>query len=424
MAAQGKTVDDIPAMVAGLDAMITMLTDPTQSAILTAMDSAALEGVLNASGMSLGVFGVDAVTWDAMTAAERGQLFQKTAEGYQTQKAGLESYSDYAASLKSLQVEKAGVEAAVTAAEAELKKAGVSYTDIEKAKLEAAAGFGAASAQIAAGQSALNSAQSTIDSGKENLDSAQEQITSGWESIEDAKKQIADGWEEFNKSLENFEIQKAEALRSANADKLLDINTLAQLIYAQNFSMPAGYLDDAQDNSWLLKVGNNFESIEELSKVVLTYIEDIGDVRLCDVADIVQIDNADASYAKLDGQDAIILSIFKGSTAGTNEVSKNVRAAIEDLENNYLGLSVMVMMDQGDYITLIIRGVLQSMIVGAALAILILALFLKDVKPTIVVAVSIPLSVLTALVLMYFSDISLNMMSLSGLSLGTWYAGG
>lgn len=122
--------------------------------------------------------------------------------------------------------------------------------------------------------------------------------------------------------------------------------------------------------------------------------------------------------AKLDGQDAIILSIFKGSTEGTNEVSKNVRAAIEDLENNYPGLSVMVMMDQGDYITLIIRGVLQSMIVGAALAILILALFLKDVKPTIVVAVSIPLSVLTALVLMYFSDISLNMMSLSGLSLG------
>ena len=182
--------------------------------------------------------------------------------------------------------------------------------------------------------------------------------------------------------------------------------------------MPAGYLDDAQDNSWLLKVGNNFESIEELSQVVLTYIEDIGDVRLCDVADIVQIDNADASYAKLDGQDAIILSIFKGSTAGTNEVSKNVRAAIEDLENNYPGLSVMVMMDQGDYITLIIRGVLQSMIVGAALAILILALFLKDVKPTIVVAVSIPLSVLTALVLMYFSNISLNMMSLSGLSLG------
>lgn len=75
-------------------------------------------------------------------------------------------------------------------------------------------------------------------------------------------------------------------------------------------------------------------------------------------------------------------------------------------------------MDQGDYITMIINGVLQSMIVGAALAILILALFLKDVKPTIVVAVSIPLSVLTALILMYFTDISLNMMSLSGLALG------
>lgn len=416
--AQGKTVEDIPDMIAGLDSMISMLTTPEQTAVLTAMDGATLDGMLQASGMSLSALGLEAASWDAMTVQERTAALQKTAEGFQTQKAGLESYADYTASLKSLEVEMAGVKAAVSTAEAELAKAGVSYTDIEKAKLEAAAGFGAASAQIAAGQSALDSAQTTIDSGRENLDTAQEQITSGWDSIADAQKQLDDGWEEFNKSLENFEIQKAEALRTANADQLLDIKTLAQLIYAQNFSMPAGYLDDAEDNSWLLKVGNNFESIEELSNVVLTYIEDIGDVRLNDVADIVRINDADSSYAKLDGKSAVVLSVFKGSTAGTNEVSKNVSAAIAELEKNYPDLSVMIMMDQGDYITLIINGVVQSMVVGAALAILILALFLKDVKPTIVVAVSIPLSVLTALVLMYFSDISLNMMSLSGLSLG------
>ena len=69
------------------------------------------------------------------------------------------------------------MQAAVSAAEAELKKSGVSYTDIEKAKIEAAAGFGAASAQISSGQSALNSAQTTLDSNKESLDSAQDQIT-------------------------------------------------------------------------------------------------------------------------------------------------------------------------------------------------------------------------------------------------------
>ena len=415
---QSKTTNDIPNVVAGLDQMSTVLTSSLMN--LTDKNSTNVNSALAASGsgMRLQSLGIDEATWDALTPEGRKELLQKTAAGYQTQKALLSGYKDYVSSLNSLQVEKTGVQAAVSAAETELKKSGVSYTDIEKAKIEAAAGFGAASAQISSGQSALNSAQTTIDSNKESLDSAQDQITEGWDSIADAKKQLADGWDQYNTSLENFEVQKAEALRNANADQLVNMQTLSQLIYAQNFAMPAGYLDDAEDNSWLLKVGSNYESVDELSNIVLTNIEDIGDVRLCDVADITVIDNADDSYARLNGQSAVVLSVFKSSTAGTNEVSKNIAAAISELEEQYPGLSVLTLMDQGDYITMIINGVLQSMIVGAALAILILALFLKDVKPTIVVAVSIPLSVLTALILMYFTDISLNMMSLSGLALG------
>ena len=415
---QGKTTNDIPNVVAGLDQMSTVLTSSLMN--LTDQNSTYVNSALAAANpaMSLHSLGIDEATWDTLTPEGRKELLQKTAAGYQTQKALLSGYKDYVSSLNSLQVEKAGVQAAVSTAEAELKKSGVSYTDIEKAKIEAAAGFGAASAQISSGQSALNSAQTTLDSNKESLDSAQDQITEGWDSIADAKKQLADGWDQYNTSLENFEAQKAEALRNANADQLVNMQTLSQLIYAQNFAMPAGYLDDAEDNSWLLKVGSNYESVDELSNIVLTNIEDIGDVRLCDVADITVIDNADDSYARLNGQSAVVLSVFKSSTAGTNEVSKNIAAAISELEEQYPGLSVLTLMDQGDYITMIINGVLQSMIVGAALAILILALFLKDVKPTIVVAVSIPLSVLTALILMYFTGISLNMMSLSGLALG------
>ncbi len=416
---QGKNTNDIPAVVAGLDKMSTFLIS-SQMESMIALDSTDVNSALAASGSSMRLqsLGIAEATWDALTPEGRKELLQKTAAGYQTQKALLSGYKDYVSSLNSLQIEKAGVQAAVSAAEAEQNKSGVSYTDIEKAKIEAAAGFGAASAQISSGQSALNSAQTTLDSNKESLDSAQDQITEGWDSIADAKKQLADGWDQYNTSLENFEVQKAEALRNANADQLVNMQTLSQLIYAQNFAMPAGYLDDAEDNSWLLKVGSNYESVDELSNIVLTNIEDIGDVRLCDVADITVIDNADDSYARLNGQSAVVLSVFKSSTAGTNEVSKNIAAAISELEEQYPGLSVLTLMDQGDYITMIINGVLQSMIVGAALAILILALFLKDVKPTIVVAVSIPLSVLTALILMYFTDISLNMMSLSGLALG------
>lgn len=292
-----------------------------------------------------------------------------------------------------------------------LAQVNAGLVEVEKGELEAAIGFAEAGNQISMGEYQMGMLES-------QLNAAQEQLDSGRDSLADAEKQIEDGWKEYYDALEKFEIQKAEALRSANADRLLNINTLAQLIYAQNFAMPAGYIDDIEDNSWLLKIGANFESVEELSEAVLVYMDDIGDVRLNDVADITVIDNADANYARLDGSNGIILSVFKGSTAGTNEVSRNVDAAIAQLTEEYPALSVMTLVDQGDYITMIINGVLQSMIVGAILAVIILALFLKDVKPTLVVAVSIPLSVLTALVLMYFSDISLNMMSLSGLALG------
>lgn len=314
---------------------------------------------------------------------------------------------------------------AVSATEAELKKQGVSYTVIEKAKLEAASGFGAGDAQMAAAKAQLEAAEKQLDSAQDQIDSgwdaiadAKEQMEEGKKQLEDGVKQIKDGWDDFNDAVENYEKQKKETLRHANAEELVSINTLSALIYAQNFAMPAGYIDDQYDNSWLVKVGTSFKNLEELENIVLTNIKDIGDVKLSDVADVIQLDNADQSYARLDGENAIVLSIFKSSTSGTNEVSRNITKATEELKEQHPGLSILTMMDQGDYITMIIKGVLQSMIVGSILAIVVLALFLKDVKPTLVVAISIPLSVLTALVLMYFTNISLNMMSLGGLGLG------
>ncbi len=313
------------------------------------------------------------------------------------------------------------------------------YSDISTAKIVATAFFKDAEAQLAAAQTTINnsrsqiqaaqeqlsSARDQIEDGQKSLDSAQEQIDSGqetindsWSSLQDGQKQINEGWESYYEGLDEFERQKAEALRQANANQLLTLSTLSQIIYAQNFSMPAGYVDDENDNSWLLKVGNNFDSLEDLENMVLVHIDDVGDVRLKDVAVLTVVDNSDSTYARLNNREAIILSVFKGSTTGTNEVSGIVKEEIARLEESYEELSMLVIMDQGDYINLIVDNVVSNMIVGAALAILILAIFLKDFMPTIVVAISIPLSVLTALVAMYFSGISLNMMSLSGMALG------
>ena len=152
--------------------------------------------------------------------------------------------------------------------------------------------------------------------------------------------------------------------------------------------------------------------------MLLCHVDGIGDVRLGDVAKVTVVDNAGETYAKVNGQDAIVLSIFKASTAGTSDVSKTCNKAIADLEKEYDGLDFTMLSDQGDYIKQFIDNIFSSMLWGAALAILVLAAFLKNVKPTLVVAFSIPFSVLVAALMMYFSGITLNIMSLAGLALG------
>ncbi len=227
---------------------------------------------------------------------------------------------------------------------------------------------------------------------------------------------------EYEKQLESakqeYETARTQALAQADVAKQLDIETLAQLIYAQNFSMPAGYVEDKNGESWLLKVGEEYDSVDDIAGALLLHVDGYGDVRLSDVADVEVIDNAADSYTRLNGEQAAVLKIYKNATSSASDVSDNCLAAFKELEAQYDGLHVVVLSNQGNYITIIIKSILTSMAVGAALAILVLALFLKDIKPTLVVGISIPLSVLFAVVLMYFTGLDMNVMTLAGLSLG------
>ena len=227
---------------------------------------------------------------------------------------------------------------------------------------------------------------------------------------------------EYEKQLEaakaEYETAKTNALAQADVTKQLDIETLAQLIYAQNFSMPAGYVQDQDGESWLLKVGEEYNSVKDISGALLLHVEGYGDVRLSDVADVEVIDNSADSYTRLNGEKASILKIYKNATSSAGEVSDNCLTAFKELEKQYDGLHMVVLSNQGNYITIVINSILTSMVVGAALAIIVLAIFLKDIKPTLVVGISIPLSVLFAVVLMYFTGLDLNVMTLAGLSLG------
>ena len=284
--------------------------------------------------------------------------------------------------LANLAVEIQAAQAIADQVNEQVKAATDNYEALESGKISAAVGFSTGAAQIADGQAALSNSE---------------------EQLADAQS--------------SYEQGRDTALKNANLDTLLSLDTLSQLLAAQNFAMPAGYIYQGEDQ-YLLKVGDEYASDGELESSVLCNIDGIGDIRVSDVADVTWIDNSGDAYAKVNGRDGIVLSISKSSTAGTADVSDTCGAAIRQLEQDYDGLHITSLMDQGDYIDLIVNNVLSNLIMGAVLAIIVLAIFLRSVKPTIVVAFSIPLSVLVAIVLMYFSGVTLNLISLSGLALG------
>ncbi len=252
------------------------------------------------------------------------------------------------------------------------------------------------------------------------LSGSEAQLQLGQFQLESGRTQLEAGKSQLDAAQKEYESAREEALKSANLDQLLNMTTLKQLISAQNFSMPAGYIEggEGDDNRYIVKVGDTFDSADALKSMVLCNIDGIGDVRLSDVADVAITDNADDSYAKVGGNRAVLLSIYKSSTASTSAVSKASTEAMQTLMDARDGLHLTTIMDQGDYIQMIVKSVLSNLVEGAVLAILVLALFLKDLRPTLVVALSMPLSVLFAIVMMYFTGITFNILSLSGLALG------
>ncbi|MCR5623863.1 MAG: efflux RND transporter permease subunit, partial [Lachnospiraceae bacterium] len=268
------------------------------------------------------------------------------------------------------------------AVKTQISKATDNYEQVESGKITAAVAFGSGSAQ-------LSSAKTTLESSKKE--------------IKVAKK--------------SYEQSRKEALKNANLDKLLTIETLSQLMQAENFSMPAGYINDDK-TQYLLKIDEKDESDEDIAETMLTHIDKVGDIRLKDVAEITVIDNSDEIYAKVNDENAIVLSVYKSSSAGTATVANKVTEKFEKLKKSDSKLHITSLMNQGDYIGFIIDSVLSNLLWGALFAIVVLFFFLKDIKPTIVVAFSIPLSVLFAILAMYATNITMNMISLSGLALG------
>ncbi|WP_276629771.1 MULTISPECIES: efflux RND transporter permease subunit [Terrisporobacter] len=275
-------------------------------------------------------------------------------------------------------------------------------TSLEKAIANAGQGIGAIDSL-----ETLKKQQKELESAKLTLS---QELTKATVQLSLSESQIKSAETQLNEA-------RKQALESADITNKITPETINQILTAENFSMPAGYISD-DETEYSVKVGDKFTSINEVKNLILFSMDGVGDVHLKDIANVKMSDNSSDSYTNVNGNAGVILSFQKTSTASTTKVCNEINKVIKDLNNSNDKLHILSLMDQGVYIDFIISSVLDNLIYGGILAIIVLLIFLKSIKPTIVIAFSIPISLLFAIVLMYFSGVTLNIISLSGLALG------
>jgi HAE1 family hydrophobic/amphiphilic exporter-1 len=190
---------------------------------------------------------------------------------------------------------------------------------------------------------------------------------------------------------------------------------LVQALKAENLNMPGGTIDQGT-REFILRTTGEFKSLDELRNLVLMSPQGVG-VRLGDLADVEEVEDQ-KEYTLLNGRPSIGIMIQKEAGANTVKVADQVHREMDRLSRELSGIKYSYVFDQAKFIQRSIGNLTSNAVSGAVLAIIILYLFLRNVRSTLVIALSIPISFIATFTLVYFNGLTLNMMSLGGLALG------
>ena len=204
---------------------------------------------------------------------------------------------------------------------------------------------------------------------------------------------------------------KEEIIKGYN----LSSSYIAQILMAENLNMPGGTVKKG-NNELTVRTMGEFKSIEEIRNLTIPLAKG-GTVRLKDIADVNLKSKDQSSITKLNGKEVVQISVVKQSDANTVNVASNIDKEIEKIKTEYPELDLVIVFNQADYINLAIDNLIRTATIGGILAILILLVFLRSFKTTLVIALSIPTSIITTFVILFFTDITLNMMTIGALAL-------
>lgn len=208
---------------------------------------------------------------------------------------------------------------------------------------------------------------------------------------------------------------------AALKDKGYTQQDIVQLIQANNISLPGDPIETADGQTLTTRIVSGFTSPEAIAQLMLSVNPLTGEpVTLADVATVTRVEAEQTSITRANGEQAVLLSVLQESGANTADVSAAFQQALDDLlaQPQYNDVTADILFDQGDYIRLSIANIGSSLVVGGFFAMLVLFLFLRNIKSPLIIGVAIPYSVIVTFVLMYFADFSLNVLTLGALALG------
>ena len=191
---------------------------------------------------------------------------------------------------------------------------------------------------------------------------------------------------------------------------------IAQIIGAENLNLPGGQVKKGIQELNIRTLGE-FESIDDIKMLPIT-LPNGGVVYIGDIAEVQLVKEDLKTISRVNGNNSINISIQKQSGKNTVKVANEVRKELDRIKEEYPTVHIDIVLDQSDFIELSIQNVIDSAILGAILAIIILFIFLRNIRTTLVIGVSIPISIIATFILLYFNDITLNLMTLGGLALG------
>ncbi len=202
----------------------------------------------------------------------------------------------------------------------------------------------------------------------------------------------------------------------------LTISTVSSMIGVQNIQSSGGTITSG-DINYTIKNDGKYKSIEDLKNTVISYKvgtdSAVRTIRLRDIADVYEGYKDESTLAYLDGSPCVMIMLTKQSGKNSVQAAKNVRKQLVKLQAELPNdVEIVETSNTVDIISQTINEVVNSVVQGALLAIAVLFIFLRSLKSTLIVGLSIPLSVMITIVCMYLKGITINMISMAGLLLG------